>query len=155
MVTLIPASKLEPQWHDVELATQVTIRLKIKRPTPRQVLDELASKTGEGTSDYTLRRISLLIVDWDGVLEEATGQPVPYSFDNLVHLLTQIPSSIWAVSNLISNVMHGIPETERKNSPTPPANGGTTTHDDPQTSSGSSDYQTSASAANQSAITTD
>lgn len=148
MVTLIPKDKLEPQWHTVTIANGQTIRLKIKRPTPADVLTKLSSTEAESAADYTLRRISLLIVDWDGVNEESTGEPVPYSFDTLVQLLTQIPSAIWAVSNVVSSVMNGLSETERKNSLTPPANGGTTTPADPQTSSGSSDYQTTASDAN-------
>lgn len=155
MVTLIPANKLEPQWHDIKLADGVQIRLKARRPTPSQVLNDLAIKANDATGDYTLRRISLLIVDWEGVVEEGTGQPVPYSFDNLVHLLTQIPSAIWAVSNLVSDVMHGLTETDRKNWQTPPVNGGTTTPGDHLTSSGSSDYQTSASGESPSVTVTD
>lgn len=144
MVTLIPKDKLEPQWHTVAIANGQTIRLKIKRPTPADVLTKLASTDSESAADYTLRRINLLIVDWDGVNEESTGQPVPYTFDTLVQLLTQIPSAIWAVSNAVNSVMHGLSETERKNSPTPPADGGTITPVDPLNSSGSSDYQMTA-----------
>lgn len=154
MVKLIPASRLAPQWHVLQLDANNSCGLLVARPTAQQCVMGLASSPGESVGDFQMRLAALLILDWSDVTEEiitAEGPqvvPVKYSFDGLCRLVSQFPHSVWRLLDIVADATQGITETDRKNLPTPPADGGTITPTEAVNSSGSSDYQTTVSDAN-------
>ena len=148
MVKLIPPDRLAPRWQVLQLDSDNSCNLLVARLTAEQCVTGLASPPDESTGAYQMRLARLLILDWSDVTEEIATEagvrvvPVAYSFDALCRLISQFPQSIWKLLDIVTTATIGLSETDQKNWPTPPANGGTTTPADALTSSGSSDYGT-------------
>lgn len=148
MVKLIPPERLAPRWQVLQLDADNSCQLLVARPTAEQCVTGLASPPDESVGAYQMRLARLLILDWSDVTEEIVTPdgpqvvPVAYSFDSLCRLVSQFPQSIWRLLDIVTTATVGLSETDQKNWPTPPANGGTTTPADALTSSGSSDYGT-------------
>lgn len=150
MVKLLAKEHLAPRWHVLQLDANNSCGLLIGRLTADQCVTALASPPGESSGEYQMRLAQLLILDWSDVTEEVPTEiglqtvPVAYSFDALCRLICQFPQSIWKLIDIVTKATEGMSETDQKNWPTPPENGGTITPDDAQTSSGSSDSGMSA-----------
>lgn len=119
-VKFIAATLTDPQWFPVELGPDASIEIAFARPTLEDQLKAVNDASGTSYQGYAL---SAAIKDWRGV-EDENGRPVPYSWSALSQLCTAYPDAAFELLAALRKSTQGVTETERKNSPLPPVNGG-------------------------------
>lgn len=119
-VKFVPKEHTEPQWHLVQLNATDSIEIAIARPTLEEQLRSLSESKGVSYQAYTL---AAGIKAWRGVVDEH-NQPVPYFWSALSELCTAYPDAAFELLAVHRTATQGLTETERKNSLSPPANGG-------------------------------
>lgn len=123
MVTFTPSRFTGPVWKTVELGTDATIQIAIKRPTLNDQLAALADINSLTSQSFKLRAS---IVGWRDV-QDIDGEPVPFTWQALSELCVSYPTAIWALIKAVRDTLDGPTETDQKNWPPPSAAGGTAT----------------------------
>lgn len=113
-------------WKPIKLSEGSVLELCLKRPDFK---DQVASLATRSVADQYRMRVTRTVVDWRGVEDFSDPpQPVPYSADALLQLITTYPQSLHQIDRALTELWYVLPEDLEKNWPTPPANGGTTTN---------------------------
>lgn len=113
------------KWHSIDLSGGQVLEIEVRRPTFEEQVAALAANSQAG---YQRARLTSMITNWRGVVDDA-GQDLPYSWPNLEALMSVYPQSLRHILTAVNDAWVTLPEDLEKNSPTPPANGGTTTND--------------------------
>lgn len=113
--------------HVIDLGGGQSFTLHLRHPDFLQQVQAMAAD--DETGEFQVR-LESMVAGWSGVEDDNTPpQPVPYSFEALKQLIAMYPQSFRQINLAIVNAYWVYPEDLRKNLPTPPANGGTTTTD--------------------------
>lgn len=113
------------KWHSIDLSGGQILEIEVRRPTFEEQVAALAANTHVG---YQRARLTSMIISWRGVVDDA-GQDLAYSWQNLEALMSVYPQSLRHILTAVNDAWVTLPEDLEKNSPAPPANGGTTTND--------------------------
>jgi hypothetical protein len=131
---IIPKDLLEPKWHVIDLGNGITFEVAMKRPT---LADQLLALKETAVDSIDAFRLRSIICDWRGVEDgQSPPQPVPYTWDALSGLCATFPHAVWELLKAVRDWRTGLTtsgdngnngENPLKNSPLPPAVGGTET----------------------------
>lgn len=112
-------------WKTITLSSGQALEICVRRPDFK---DQVISLAARSLVDQYRTRIARTVVDWRGVEDEQSPpQAVPFTTDALFQLISVYPQSLHQIDRAILDVWYVLPEDLEKNLPTPPANGGTTT----------------------------
>ncbi len=110
------------KWETVELTSGDTFDVFVKRPTfGAKMLDaslNVYGREAEFGEQRAENKIRSVVTDWRGVVD-ASGAPVPYSFEALTQLFEESGSAVYRLLNLAADLFFGLAETESKNLPEP------------------------------------
>jgi hypothetical protein len=110
---LMPKRLNSETWEKVEFAGG-DFEILLGGMNHRDVYECAMAPTG---GDELAHRLRSRVKDWRGV-EDAVGNPVPYSYPNLAAMVEAYPSCVGPLTNLVFRT-----ETERKNSQSTPGDG--------------------------------
>lgn len=105
-------------WESVNLGEAGSFEVFVGRPKWGEMLADSESFQGFAES-----RIRAVITDWRGLVDES-GEPVPFTHENLIQLCESHPLAFQRLAALASGMFFSVGESDRKNSE-PPSNGST------------------------------